>query len=119
MATGNKAENMGRWLGQTWRSFVRQEISVVRWMIDRGTPPFVAKSLLWLVKVAVLAILLYTALWLALVLAIVLVAATLAKHANNRRQPVWPITEHTDHRKNSFYDPIAYSDDPDPRFDDE
>ena len=117
-ASSNSAEAIGRRLGQVWRNIARREFGAVRWMTAHGMPPLLAQSLLWAVKIVLVATLVYVALWLALLVAVVLIAGGLAKHANNRQQPEWPITEHTDHRKNSFYDPIAYCDDPDPWFDD-
>jgi hypothetical protein len=110
------AERVGWWLGRAWQGLLRQETRAIQWTISQGVSPSLARPLRWVVKFAIVGLLLYVAFWLALVLVFALVVAALA---NNREQPVWRTTERTDHRKNSFYDPIAYSDDPDPRFDDE
>lgn len=120
MATGNsKAESVGRWLGQIWRNIARQEACAARWMIDHGTSPLVARTVLWGVKLVALCILLYVAFWPALLVALI---AGVARIANAGASPdaavKWKIGEHVDHRQSVFYDPINYNDPPDPRFDD-
>ena len=87
-------------------------------MVDRGLSRLVAVSILWIVKLAVFAILLYAAFWMAVVLAIVLIVAAGAQRADQDQQPKWLEKDPDDHRDDLFYDPLSYNDDPDPRFDD-
>lgn len=77
------AERTGRWLGRAWRGFVRQEARAVRWLADKGLPAGVARLLLWIVKLAVFAVLLYVAFWLALLLLFGIVAAWVARNSDS------------------------------------
>jgi hypothetical protein len=121
------AEYVGKRLRRAWRGLAHQEARSMRWMIERGVPRLVAASTLWIAKLAVLAAFMYVAFWFALVLAIVLIAATAAKRAHHVdsgacsydedvARPAWEKGEPTDHRQRLFYDPLPYADDPDPRF---
>ena len=66
----SNAERFGRWLGRRWRAYVRRERRVSGWLIAQGVPTPAAAVLIWGVKLAVLAVLLYTAFWLTLLLAL-------------------------------------------------
>ena len=57
------AERFGRWLG---RGYVRRERRAVAWLASVGVPSGAATALVWIVKLAVLGVLLYAAFWLAL-----------------------------------------------------
>jgi uncharacterized membrane protein len=102
----------------------------MRWMIQRGAPRLAAVSILWIAKLAVLAVLMYVSFWLALVIAIALIAVMAVKRAHHVdsegcsydedvARPAWEKGEPTDHRQRLFYDPLPYADDPDPRFEDD
>jgi len=117
----SKAERAGKRLGRAWRTLLRREARVLHWMVDQGAPPLTAKITLGLVKLAVFAWLLYVAFWLTLGAVFVLLTAAAAEQAGrdpDRGPTTWGPNEHVDHRKSLFYDPIAYNDDPDPRFED-
>lgn len=83
------AERAGRWLGRVWRGFVRKEARAVHWLAGKGLPAGVARLLLWIVKLAVFAVLLYVAFWLALLLAFAVAAAWLVRNADldDEKQP--------------------------------
>lgn len=83
------AERTGRWLGRTWRGFVRQEARAVQWLTGKGLPAGVSRLLFWIVKLVVFAVLLYAAFWLALLLAFALIAAWLVRNADldDEKQP--------------------------------
>lgn len=83
------AERAGRWFGRAWREFVRQEARAVQWLAGKGLPVGVARLLLWMVKLAVLAVLLYVAFWLALLLAFAIVTAWLVRNSelDDEKQP--------------------------------
>ena len=115
-ATVSRAEHIGKRLGRAWRSFVRQEVRATRWMIGHGMPRLIAASILWIVKLLVLAILLYVAFWLALLLVIVLIAAA-ATQRTNENERKWLERDPDDHREDLFYDPRSYNDDPDRFYD--
>lgn len=115
-ATVTKAEHVGKRLGRAWRGFVRQEMRVTRWMIGHGVPRLIAASILWTVKLAVLAILLYAAFWMAVIFAIVLIAAAGAQRRSEDERPKWLEQNPDDHQEDLFYHPLSYNDDPDPRF---
>lgn len=117
IATDRKAEHIGQRLGRAWRRIVRQEVRVTHWMIDHGMPRRVATSILWIVKLVVFALLLYAAVWMAVALAIVLIAAAVAQRANEDEQPKWLEKDPDDHREDLFYHPLSYNDDPDRFYD--
>lgn len=83
------AERAGRWFGRAWRGFVRREARAVQWFAGKGLPVGVARLLLWIVKLAVLAMLLYVAFWLALLLAFAIVTAWLVRNSelDDEKQP--------------------------------
>jgi len=116
--TATKAEYAGRQLGRAWRGLARQEARAIHWMMRHGMPQLAAAVILWILKLALLAVLLYAAFWIALVLGIVLIAATVAQHAEQEEPPKWLEKDPDDPREDLFYDPLSHNHDPDPRFDD-
>lgn len=88
-STVTKAEQIGQRFGRGWRRLVREEARVMRWMVGLGMPRLTADSTLWIVKLALFATLLYAAFWIAVVLGIVLIAATVAQHADQEERPHW------------------------------
>ena len=62
------AERLGRSFGRGWRAYVRGERRASNWLVSKGVPVAGATVLLWLVKLVVLGVLLYSAFWLALLL---------------------------------------------------
>lgn len=63
----NTAERLGCWLGRGWRSYARGEDRVVGWLGARCVPPAMAKALAWAFKLAVIAAILYSGVWVAAV----------------------------------------------------
>jgi len=61
---------------------VRGERRVSNWLASKGMPAGVAAALPWVVKLAVLGVLLYAAFWLALLLVFAIVAAWAARNAD-------------------------------------
>lgn len=112
------AERIGRGLGHAWLAIRRQETRVVQWMVGKGLTGSTARMLLWGAKLILFGALLYAAFWLAVVLILIVTAAFLASHVDVGQLQDQPFTGESDHKKNLFYDPINYNDDPDPRFDD-
>lgn len=115
---GTVAESIGRTLGHAWMAYKREEGRVLQWMVGKGLSVGSANVALWAVKLVVLGVLLYFAFWLALILALTVAAAFFAKSVDSSQPKERPFTDGSDHKKNLFYDPINYNDDPDPRFDD-
>ncbi|MFN3985897.1 MAG: DUF3742 family protein [Rhodocyclaceae bacterium] len=115
------AERLGRWLGGLWRGFMRRERGVVGWLVASGMPAGGTTALLWIVKLSVLGLLLYVAFWLAMLLVIAVATAWLASRSDDDdlEQSLGAEDEEQDHRKSVFYHPLSYSDDPDPRFEDD
>jgi hypothetical protein len=60
------AERAGRALGRAWRGFLRRERSACEWLVSQGLPPGIAKTLLLILRLAVLGVVLYVAFWVAL-----------------------------------------------------
>jgi len=78
-----KAERAGRWLGRAWRGFVRQENRAIQWLAAKGLPAGVVRLLFWIVKLAVVIVLLYAAFWLALLLLFGVAAAWVARSSDS------------------------------------
>lgn len=74
------AERLGRAFGRTWRGCARLDRRAQTWLLARGWAPRLAKTVLLFVKLAVFGVLLYTALWLALLLAFALAGAWLLRN---------------------------------------
>ncbi len=77
----SNAERFGHWLGGMWRGYARRERRVSAWLVAQGVPAGGAVALLWLVKLSVLALLLYAVFWLALLFVLIVVAAWLASNS--------------------------------------
>ena len=79
---GRSTHRLGRRAGRAWRGYLRREQRVAGWLVARGVPAGAATAVLWIVKLAVLGLLLYTASWLALLLAFVLIAAWMVRNVD-------------------------------------
>lgn len=112
------ADRFGEWAGRTWRWLVRQDHRASAWLTRQGLPAGAAKAVSWAMKLLVLVVVLYAAFWLALLLALLVIAGLAASHIDGSAREESPLNDESDHKKNLFYDPINYNDDPDPRFDD-
>jgi len=103
------AERFGRWLGCGWRGYVRGVRRVSAWLVDKGAPVVVAATLVWVVKLAVLGVLLYVAFWIALLLLFMVVAGWAAASTTDDEE-VLLFTDLTELRNMSGYDPNLYND---------
>lgn len=87
------AERLGRTLGRTWRSCARLDRRAQGWLLARGWAPGIAKAALLAVKLAAIGVLLYTAFWLALLLASALVGAWVVRNDDGsydeEHKPEW------------------------------
>lgn len=114
------AERLGRALGRAWRGCARLDREAQGWLRAQGLAPGVARAASFVVKLAVIGVLLYTAFWLALLLTLAVVAgAWVARSQEQTGDEEWALGGHADHKQSVFYDPINYDDDPDPRFHDD
>ncbi|QQN50446.1 DUF3742 family protein [Stutzerimonas balearica] len=86
---GRWSHRLGRGAGRAWRGYLRREQRVAGWLVTRGVPAGAITAVLWIVKLAVLGVLLYTVSWLVLLLAFAVVAAWLARNADadDEKQP--------------------------------
>lgn len=75
------AARLGRWLGGVWGGCLRAERRVHQWLMAQGLPAGGARVLIWVVKLATLGVLLYVAVWTALLLVALVVAARMAEQA--------------------------------------
>jgi cobalamin biosynthesis protein CobD/CbiB len=109
-----KFERFGLWLGRAWRRFDRRATGAMRTF---GLPEWAVT----VVKLALLGVLLYVAFmavfWMTLLLLVVIVGARASTNADDLYH--WGEGDEQDHRKSVFYHPLSYSDDPDPRFEDD
>ena len=76
------AERTGRMLARLWSGFVRLDRNACGWLVAQGLPAGLAKTILWVVKLAVLGALLYSAFWLALLLAFAGIAAWMVRNVD-------------------------------------
>ncbi|HGY1532949.1 TPA: DUF3742 family protein [Pseudomonas aeruginosa] len=114
------AARLGRWLGGVWGGCLRAERRAHRWLMAQGLPAGGARVLIWVVKLAILGVLLYVAVWTALLLVALVVAARMAEQAPQGDDDfLGRKAEELDHRESLFYHPASYNDDPDPRFEDD
>lgn len=114
------AARLGRWLGGVWRGWLRAERRMHRWLMAQALPAGGAAVLIWVIKLAVLGVLLYVAFWVALMLVALAVAARMAEQAPQGDDDfLGRKAEELDHRESLFYHPASYNDDPDPRFEDD
>ena len=79
---GRWSHRLGRGAGRAWRGYLRREQRVAGWLVTRGVPASVATAVLWIVKPAVLGVLLYSAFWLALLLAVAGIAAWMVRNVD-------------------------------------
>lgn len=124
MTTGSKSSIMGRraghGAGRVWQWFGRLEGRAANRLVERGLSVSVAKALVRVANLAILGVLMYVTFWLTLIGMLLIFAAWIVRNTeHDAAQSGWAIGEQTDHKKNPFYDPINYTDTPDPRFDDE
>lgn len=74
------AERLGRALGRAWRGCARLDRQAQGWLRARGLVPGAARAVSAVVKLAALALLLYSAFWLALLFACALAGAWLLRN---------------------------------------
>ena len=79
---GRSTHRLGRRAGLAWRGYLRREQRVAGWLVTRGVPAGAATAVLWVVTLAVLGALLYSAFWLALLLAFAAIAAWMVRNAD-------------------------------------
>jgi len=106
------AARLGRWLGGVWRGWLRAERRVHRWLVAQGLPAGSATVLTWVIKLAILGVLLYAAFWVALMLVAVVVAARMAEQApqgNDDFDLQFPASL-DELRQTPGYDPNLYND---------
>ncbi|AHG40945.1 hypothetical protein N018_12110 [Pseudomonas syringae CC1557] len=103
------AERLGRSVGRGWRAYARGERRLSGWLASKSLPIVGASLGLWVVKLAVLGLLLYFAFWFAVVVLGVM-AAGWAAAANTPDEEEWPFTDLTELRKTPGYDPNLYND---------
>ncbi|MDR2452026.1 MAG: DUF3742 family protein [Candidatus Accumulibacter sp.] len=81
-APASFAERAGRALGRTWRGFLRLDGKAQNWLVAQGMNATLAQGILWAVRLVLLAVLLYGAFWVALVLGFAFVGAWAARYAD-------------------------------------
>lgn len=121
------AETTGRWLGRLLRRLVLAEKRFTRSLPKKGIPSLVVALVSWAVALIVVTIILYSMLFIGLLLIAALAVATAIRFGDERANqnfdgeigaPSWDAGKPTDHRQSLYYHPLTYNDDPDPRFSD-
>lgn len=106
---GHTASRLGRRFGRGWRACACCEQRMVEWLVAKGVSAAGVTALVWMVKLAVLGVLLYVAFWFAVVLLGMAVAGW-ALASDNGGEHEWPFTDLTELRKTPGYDPNLYND---------
>src|SRR5436190_782926 len=96
------AERLGRTLGRMWRGCVRLDRKANGWLVAQGLPVGPAKTILWVVKLAVLVVLFYAVSWLAVLVGLVVVVAWIARGFEQSESTEWAIGEQAEHKKSVF-----------------
>lgn len=114
-------KRLGRALGRGWRGCVRLDRRAQGWLIAQGLAPSLAQAASLIIKLAALAVLLYSAFWLALLIVGLVVVTWMTKQDHDEEDSdfLGRKSEEVDHRQGLFYHPASYDDDPDPRFKDD
>ena len=108
---GRWSHRLGRGAGRAWRGYLRREQRVAGWLVTRGVPAGAATVVLWIIKLAVLGVLLYSAFWLALLLVCVVAVGWAANqsHSDEEFHLQFPTTLE-ELRETPGYDPNLYND---------
>lgn len=87
--TTTNAERTGRLLGRAGRRVARRETKATQWLAGNGFPVGLVRVVFWIMKLAIIGVLLYTAFWLALLVVFALIAAWLVRNADldEEKQP--------------------------------
>lgn len=109
-------ERLGQMLGRAYLRAKQQRVAVRGWLIRIGCSQRIAGAATTLLTIVAVATAAYVMSWL--LIPLLIVCAIAAGVAPPPTQTEWRFTEHKDHRRNTFYDPNAFNDDPDPRWDD-
>src|SRR5690554_3039399 len=84
------SERAGQWLGRVWHKVACRERRAIHWLAAKGLPPRVGQLLFFSVKVIVFAVLLYSVLWIALLLVFMVGSAWTARNLDqDQAQPEW------------------------------
>jgi hypothetical protein len=111
---------LAHWLGRTW---ARGERKAAGALVSAGLTQKTAKALIWVVKLAILAGLLFVAFWLALLAGFVYLVATGKAQERDDTAEAEEVLDMvpmdmTKLREKVWYHPDIFNDDPDPRFED-
>ncbi|MCW5706964.1 DUF3742 family protein [Shinella sp.] len=102
---------LGRGAKRAIGAYLRYEQHVESWLIYQGVPPIAAGLFLASVKFALLGVLFYSATWLLLIVAAVLVISKLDGAATfSEAVDEWPLTTYSELRNTPGYDPNLYND---------
>jgi hypothetical protein len=92
-APNSFAERAGRVLGRAWRGFLRRERQAHAWLVAQGMNAGFANGMLWAIRLALLALVLYGVFWVALVLAFALAGAWIIRNDDGsydkEHEPKW------------------------------
>jgi hypothetical protein len=86
-------------------------------MRSKGVPDGLALALAWAFAMLVVGLSLYVLFWLTVFVLVVGCGILVVANLKPIDSEDWVLREDEDHRNSPFYDPINFSDDPDPRFD--
>ncbi len=123
MMTNTHSDHWGYRLGRaSVRAFGQMKVWVrylALVMRRKGVPEGLALLLAGAFMVLVVGLALYVLFWLTLLVLVAVCAVLVIANLKPVDSDDWVLKEQGDHKNDPFYDPINYSDDPDPRFDDD
>lgn len=110
-ARTSTSERLGHAFGRGLRAYARGERRASNWLVSKGVPQDGVGVLLWVVKLAALGVLLYSAVWLALLLMFAVAAGWAASQGQPEEEFVLKFPATLDElREMPGYDPNLYED---------
>ncbi|QRK81786.1 DUF3742 family protein [Pseudomonas granadensis] len=109
---------LGKWLGRLWLRMIQIDERISSLIEDRRMPDPLVSFLKWGLRLALLLLLIISALGLSAVALLILFSAKMGSRPVSNDED-WAIGEQYDQRDDPFYDPINDSRMIDPRFEDD
>ena len=88
MGKNGFAHRIGNRLGRIVRAYTIREALLIEWLVAKGGPKVMMKIMLWIVKVLLLAVLLYFVFWLVMILIVFLFFTASLKSRSDAEESV-------------------------------
>lgn len=101
---------LGRAARRALRGYRRGEQRAVGWLVANGLPGELSWAAVWCVRLSIVAVLLYTAFWVAVLIAIAIGAVFYIEGTFARQDDDWGFPTWEELREMPGYDPVPYED---------